>query len=308
MAEKGVDGVSNQADRLLRVTALEGRLRGLFVRATRTVETARRRHDTYPVATAVLGRTLIVALMLAATLKGEEHVTVRILGDGPIGAVVADADGQGHVRGYVQEPHLLLPIRQDGKLDVARAVGKGIFAVSRHIEGQHPYASSVELVSGEIGLDFVHYLRESEQIPSAVSVGVHVSRTGRVGAAGGILLQVLPGGEELADSLAERLTAFGSVSEALRAGVTPEDMVEQMFRGWPKHILETRTVRFRCRCTRTKSREALVALGEEELAALLAEDGGAEVRCHFCNQVYRFTRDEVADLWLQARAAREGRP
>jgi len=301
--------VSKNPDTMLRALAHGGLIRGLFVVATRTVATAQRRHSAYPVAAAALGRTMVVALMLASTLKGkDEHVTVRVLGDGPLGAIVADADGDGHVRGYVQQPHVLLPLKANGKLDVARAVGRGLFAVSRHMSGTEPYASSVELVSGEIGLDFAWYLRESEQIPSAVSLGVHIDKAGRVRAAGGILLQVLPGGEHLGDLLTERIVGFGAVSEAILKGATPASMAESLLGDLDLDVLEERPLSWRCTCSRGKSRSALVALGKDELMRLAEEQGEAEVRCHFCNKTYRIPGEELRRLVLRAERQRRALP
>jgi molecular chaperone Hsp33 len=297
--------MAGEPDLLWRVTAGEGRVRAIFVRATHLVESARRRHGLSPVAAAALGRTMTAAVMLAATLKAGEHVTVRVLGDGPLGAVVADADGRGGARGYVQTPKLLLPLKTDGKLDVARAVGRGTFSVSREFQGRI-YSSSVELVSGEIGVDFAHYLRESEQVPSAVSLGVHVDRRGRVAAAGGILLQLLPGGEEFSDLLSERLTGFGAVSQALKDGATPESMAAAVLGDLHPTLLEERPLRFRCGCSRARSRRALLALGAEELRALLEEKGEAEVRCHFCNKTYHIGPEELRRL-LTAATAKSGR-
>jgi molecular chaperone Hsp33 len=298
--------VATVPDLLIKATAAQGQVRGVFVRATRTAEAARRRHRAYPVAAAALGRTLTAALILAATLKAGEHVTVRVLGDGPLGAIVADADGHGHVRGYVQQPHVLLPLRPDGKLDVARAVGQGLFAVSRELHVGQPYSSSVRLVSGEIGLDFAHYLRESEQIPSAVSLGVRISPRGAVRAAGGILLQLLPGGEGLAETLSRRLEAFGPVSAAVAQGMGPREMADALLGDLAPRVLEERPVSFRCPCSRARSVSALLALGEDELRQLVADGEGAEVRCHFCNQTYHIPAPELRRLLERSQGARGG--
>jgi molecular chaperone Hsp33 len=284
-------------DRLLRVLTVDGGARAILVTATRTVETARRRHGTYPVATAALGRTLVAALMLASTLKEGEHVTVRVLGDGPLGAIVADADGFGNVRGYVQEPRLLLPLNAIGKLDVGRAVGhKGILAVSRETLSGVPYASSAPLVSGEIGEDLARYLWVSEQTPSAVSVGVQVDERGRVVGAGGVLVQLLPGGGGAAAELEAGLRALGPVSDAVRSGMSLEAMADRVLGAGRWKALEERPLRFRCTCTPARMRRALVALGREEIESILREEGRAEVRCHFCNRTYEVRAEELERL------------
>lgn len=288
-------------DHFARATAAGGLVRGLAVTATRLVETIRRRHGTYPVATAALGRAMMGATLLAqALIKPPERLTLRLIGDGPIGGVIADADADLGVRGYVLAPHVALPLKQNGKLDVGRAVGhRGIINVSRTTQGQS-YSSSVDLVTGEVGDDITQYLVRSEQVPSAVSLGVLLRRTGSVHAAGGVLLQLLPGGEEHAALLEERIAAMGPVSSAVAAGLSADDLLERVLGAVGGYTrLEGGAVRLRCTCSRARSRRALLLLGPDKIRELIAE-GGTEMTCHFCGRVYRFGREALQEMHAQA--------
>lgn len=284
-------------DYLLRAVAAGGKIRILAARTTKTTETARRRHQTLPVATAALGRSLTATLLLSAlTTKGKERLTLRILGDGPLRAIVADADASGHVRGYVKEPRVSLPASPLGKLDVGRAVGRGELVVSRDLEGGGVYTSSVPLKTGEIGDDVAHYLDASDQIPSAVGLGVRVSAKEMVTGAGGWILQVLPGGEDVLGEVEAAITAMPPVSALMTEGKSPEDAVRLLTPGLDPTFLEARPVAFRCTCSRGRSRRALLGLGREDLRNLLETAGVAEIRCHFCAKVYRFTKEAFKEL------------
>lgn len=280
-------------DELVRAVGFEGRARLLAVRTTHLTERARILHGTFPVATAALGRTLAAALSLAAlSIKGPERLTLRILGNGPLGAVVADADARGSVRGYVKEPSVLLPLRSDGKLDVGRAVGEGEIVVSRDAPSGDVYTSSTRLVSGEIAEDVAHYLDTSEQIPSACAFGVRLSAKGRVVGAGGLVIQLLPGADAMVISeLEEALEAMAPVSLLLAQGAEASDLLKEVMGGGDLEVTDVRRVRFRCTCTRTRSERAIRSLGRDELESMIQE-GWAEVTCHFCRRVYRF--DEAA--------------
>lgn len=283
-------------DYLVRATAEEGRILALVARSTELVEQARRLHDTLPTATAALGRVLTAAALMGATLKQGQSVTLRVLGDGPLGGIVATARG-GAVKGYVGEPRVDLPLSADGKLDVGAAVGKGVLCVTKDLGLREPYNGSVPLVSGEIGKDLAYYFATSEQTPSAVALGVLVGPAGEVKAAGGYLMQLLPGAdEEMAARLEKNVQATGPVSRLVAAACTPEDTLAMLLDGFTVKLHERRFFRFACDCSRERLREILLALGPEELAKLLAEQGGAEARCGFCNRVYRFGPEELAAL------------
>ncbi|MBE3580530.1 MAG: Hsp33 family molecular chaperone HslO [Thermoanaerobacteraceae bacterium] len=282
-------------DYLVRATGEEGVL-ALVARTTALVEMARQLHNTYPTATAALGRLLTGGALMAATLKEGQSVTLRIRGDGPLGSLVAVAR-PGKVKGYVEEPQVDLPLRGDGKLDVGRAVGRGTLYVVKDLGLKEPYVGSVELVSGEIGEDLAHYFASSEQKPSAVGIGVRVEPGGKVGAAGGFLVQLLPGArEDLAELLENNIRAAGAVSSLLARGLSPEDILHLLLKGLSFKVHEGKPLRWACDCSRRRLREILVALGPEELERILVEQGEAEAVCAFCSRVYRFGRDEVEEL------------
>lgn len=292
-------------DSIARATSAQGKVRGIAINATHLVEAARRRHGTYPVATAALGRALVGTLLLAQTLiKPPDRLTLRLLGDGPIGTVIADADAEGGVRGYVMEPKVALPLKENGKLDVGRAVGKnGTIALARTSQDAAPYSSAANLVSGEIGEDIAHYLWRSEQVPSAVSLGVLLRQTATVRAAGGILLQVMPGGEAYAPQLEERVAALGAVSSRIAAGVAAAGLLAEVLGDMPGlQVTEVAPPRLRCTCSRARAANSLLLLGPDTLGELL-DDGGAELSCHFCGRTYRYSREQVEKLRAAARSA-----
>lgn len=286
-------------DGLVRATAEGGLIRCFAARTTETVREACRRHGTWPTASAALGRVLTAAALLGAMLDEEgQSVTVRVVGSGRLGAVVAVGEPAIHVRGYVQHPHVHLPLTEDGKLDVGRAVGTpGFLHVTWDLGFGEPYTGSVPLVSGEIGDGLTHYLRRSEQIPSLVSLGVLVDPDGAVRAAGGFLVQLLPGAEEAwAERLEENARRIGGISRFVDRGLGPDQIAAAALEGFSFRVHERRPVAFRCRCSRERSRELLAALGRDELADMLARDGGAELRCRFCAATYRFDAEELAGL------------
>lgn len=289
-------------DYLVRAVAGEGRVRALACRTTVLVEDARRRHDTWPTATAALGRVLTATAMLAALLKDRGDVTVRLAGSGPLGAVVATGTPEGDVRGYVRHPHVHLPLRPDGKLDVGGAVGlPGLLSVTRDLGVGLPYTGSVPLVSGEIGEDFTAFLAKSEQVPSVVGLGVLVHPDGRVRAAGGFLLQLLPGyPEHWARRLEGHLEGLQGVSGLIDRGVSPEEILGRVLDGLSPRVVGRQPLRFRCRCSRERVRRALAGLGAHQLASMVGDGGGAEVRCHFCGTHYRLSEPELRRLWEEA--------
>lgn len=282
-------------DYLVRAIAAGGNVRVFAAVTTDLVNEARRRHDTWPTATAALGRTLTGNALLGATLKDpNESLTVRIAGDGPLGGIVCDSDEQGQVRGYVNNPHVDLDPNAQGKLDVAGAVGKGYLHVTRQLALEGIYTGSADIVSGEIAEDLAYYLTQSEQTPSAVGLGVRVDPDASVVAAGGYLVQLLPAttdGDR--EQLEVNLSALGSVSLAVEQGLTPEQILGSILAGFDYQVLEQRDLHFACRCSRERALGALALLDEEELEAMLAEDQGAELTCHFCNEVYRITEGEI---------------
>jgi len=290
-----------QHDELWIGTMLEGNARWVLVKATDTVEEARRRHGTSPVATAALGRSMTGALILASSLKGEESVTLRLLGDGPLGGVVAVGNAQGEVRGYVREPLVDLPLKASGKLDVGKAVGSGELTVSRSLQNGEVYTGMVPLVSGEIAEDLVHYLLSSDQIPSAMLLGVLVEKDYHVAGAGGLLIQPLPGApEEAIQAIENQLGRLQTgISELVAQSESMEELLRHLMGELPYHVLERRSVGFTCMCSRERLSGTLVSLGKKEIADLIS-DGKAEMVCHFCNEHYQFSVDELREIWERA--------
>ncbi|XOK61422.1 Hsp33 family molecular chaperone HslO [Paenibacillus elgii] len=281
-------------DYLIRATAYEGKVRAFAVRTTGIVEELRRRHQTTPTATAALGRTATAALMMGIMLKGEEKLTVQVKGGGPIGQIVADSNAHGEVRGYVDNPAVDLPLNSIGKLDVAGAVGTdGFLYVIKDLGLKEPYRGSIPIVSGELGEDFTYYFAKSEQTPSAVALGVLVDVDYTVKTAGGFIIQLLPGltDDEIAQ-IEKELGALPPITSLLDRGDRLEDILATLLPG--AEVLERRDdIRFQCKCSRERVEQTLISLGRDELQQILEEDGKAEVVCHFCNEAYRFSREDL---------------
>lgn len=299
-------GMLMAGDYMVRATALDGKVRAFSMTGTGLVEELRRRHDTYPAVTAALGRTAMGALLLAAaSLKEEEQLlTVDIRGGGPAGRIVATANGAGEVRGLVGNPHVHAESIRPGKLNVAGVVGSdGYLAVTRDLGMREPYSGMVELRSGEIGDDLAHYLLRSEQIPSAVGVGVFVVPEGSVDAAGGFLVQLLPGLTELEIEEVERqIASLPHPTRLIRDGLTPEEVLGRIFDGQAE-ILDHYPVRFACPCSRERFQAAIVTLGSGEIERIIEEEEKerTEVVCHFCNEAYYFSPDEMRAILEEAR-------
>jgi len=283
-------------DELARAVTAGGSVRALAVVTTGLVEEARVRHGTLPTATAALGRGLTAGLLLGGMLKTGERISLEFSGDGPLRSILVDATPEGVVRGFVSRPRTHLPARA-GKLDVGGALGRGILCVMRtSLEGA-PYRSIVPLVSGEIGNDVARYLLDSEQTPSAVGVGVYVDADGRVRAAGGYVVQTMPGAEPAtAEQLESNVSRSATPSELIRAGLDARAMIAHLLAGFPPPVVEAGPVRFGCHCSRQRVGAALVAMGRAELADVLAGDRQAEVICEFCAQRYVVEEAELRAL------------
>ncbi|MBR1690379.1 MAG: Hsp33 family molecular chaperone HslO [Oscillibacter sp.] len=286
-------------DQLVRAISRDGMVKAVAVSTRDLTERARQIHRTLPVATAALGRTLAAASMMGNALKEEgSSLTLQIKGGGPLGTILAVSDNQGNVRGRVDDPSVDLPLRPDGKLDVGRAVGQdGMLTVIRDLHMKEPYVGSVGLLGGEIAEDLAAYFVESEQIPSACALGVLVDRDQSVLAAGGYLIQLLPGaGEDVISKVEGGVLAAGPVTELLRQGLTPEELLGRVLSDFELEILERTPVEYRCYCSRERMERALISLGPEELESMIAEQGGAELTCRFCDNVQRFSREELEGL------------
>ena len=285
-------------DKIIRATAADGFIKMAVITAKDTVERARQIHSLSPTACAALGRTLCGASLLGQAMKEEKAtLTVRINGGGPIGSVVAVSDCEGNVRGYVENPHCELPLRADGKLDVGGAVGRdGMLTVSRDLGMREPYIGSVALVSGEIAEDLTSYLLESEQVPSACALGVLVDTNLSIRAAGGFIVQLMPGAE---DALIEKLEDNIFMMDQLTT-VLDEDGYEALFRqvlaGFDWHTVGEYPVAYRCYCSRERVEQALSVIDPKELDEIIAEGKEISVSCQFCDKKYSFRPDELKAL------------
>lgn len=261
---------------------------------TNLVQKAAIRHHTSHLASAALGRAMNGALLLAATMKDNERIALRLKGDGPIGEVVADAEGT-YVRGYVGDPDVFLPLK-NGKLDVGGAIGAGNIIVTRYLQNAEPFTGYAELVDGEIASDLTNYLYTSEQTPSSVALGVLVNKEGQVIASGGYFIQAMPGcAEETLAQLEENISLTPYVTQLLELGYTPEKMIETIARGLDVTIQESIELSYKCRCSREKILGALATLGQEDISAM-SQDEETEVHCQFCNETYKFSGEEIARL------------
>lgn len=286
-------------DKLVRAITKDGLVQAVAVSTRDLTEKARNIHTTLPVATAALGRALAAASMMGNALKEPDgSVTLQIKGGGPLGTVLAVADAQGNVRGYVQQPHVDLPLRSDGKLDVGGAVGcDGTLTVIKDLCMKEPYIGSVALLGGEIAEDLAAYFVESEQIPTACALGVLVDRDQSVKAAGGYIIQLLPGaGEDVIAKVEDGVMAAGAVTGLLARSGDSEAMLRTVLSGFQVEILETSPIEYRCYCSRERVERALISLGARELESILAEQGGCELTCQFCDAVHRFSAEELRAL------------
>lgn len=286
-------------DQIVRVIAKDSPVKAMAISARDTVERARAIHDCWPVAAAALGRLLMAASMMGAVLKAEDgSVTLRIKGGGPLGSLTAVSDSRGYVRGYVQNPAVDVPRKAKGKLDVGAAVGaEGDLTVIRDLGMKEPYIGSVQLVGGEIAEDIAAYFVESEQVPTACALGVLIAPDQTVQAAGGYLIQLLPGADEAVVSAVERgVSKLGAVSARLDSGMEPLGLLREVLGGFELEVLETSPIAYRCYCTRDRVSRALISLGTDELDSLIKEQGGAELTCQFCDKVYRFGAEELRAL------------
>lgn len=285
-------------DYLIRGTDKENKIKFVFAITTQTVEKARQIHNTSMTASAVLGRTLTAGALLATNLKNQkDNLTIIINGDGPAGRIIAIAGGDGSLKAYMDHPEIDLPIREDGKIDVRAAVGKGNISVNMDLGLKEPYCTNVPIVDGEIGQDFANYLYTSDQVPSVVGLGVLVDRDLSIKAAGGFMIQLLPGYcDEDINSLEKSLKDIKSVTDMINKGMSPEDMAAHVLDGYDLKILRKDDLDFECDCSRQRVEKALISLGKKELQAMKDEDHQAEVNCHFCKEKYIFTEEDLEKL------------
>lgn len=286
-------------DFLVRGMTADGYVKITAVQTTELTERMRRIHKTLPLATAALGRSLAAVSMMGNELKYENgSVTLQIRGGGPLGAITAVSDSEGNVRGYLQNPAALLPLRADGHLDVGGGVGRdGVLTVIKDIGEREPFTGKIELQSGEIAEDVAAYYVISEQIPTVCALGVLVGEDQSVKCAGGYLLQLMPGAPEgLIDLLEYRIAESGSVTGNLSKGMTMRQVVEELLDGMGLELMEEHPIAYACKCSRRKVESALISLGRKELDQLIAENKEISVTCQFCDSVYTFTPAELETL------------
>ena len=285
-------------DTIIRATAADGQIKMAVITARESVERARQIHRLSPTACAALGRTLCAASLLGQAMKEEDaSLTVRVNGGGPIGSVVAVSDHLGNMRGYVENPGVELPLRPDGKLNVGGAVGRdGMFTVSRDIGLREPYIGSVELVSGEIAEDLTSYLLASEQVPSACALGVLVDTDRSIRAAGGFIVQLMPGAdEEIISRLEDNIFLMDQLTTVLDEDGT-DALFAQVLKGFDWHLVGEYPVCYRCPCSRERVEQALTVIDRKDLDEIVAEGKDISVSCQFCDRVYSFTPQEIAAL------------
>ena len=287
------------ADRIVRAISTDGMVQAAAICSRDLTERARQIHKTLPVATAALGRALAAASMMGNALKSDgASLTLQFKGGGPLGTILATADPEGNVRGYVTNPHTDLPLRPDGKLDVGGAVGhEGTLTVIKDLHMKEPYVGTIDLLGGEIAEDVAGYFVESEQIPTACALGVLVDRDQSVKSAGGYLIQLMPGaGENTIAKVEGGVMAAGPVSAILEQNDDPEALLRTVMSDFDLKILETCPVSYKCYCSRQRVERALISLGKSELEQMLAEQGGCQLTCQFCDAVYDFSADDLRAL------------
>lgn len=289
-------------DQLIKAIAFDGQVRVSAVNATEVVQQAQKKHDTWSASSAALGRMLVGSLLLGSDIKDDAKITVQIDGGGPAGKVIAVADGEGHVKGYAQNPHVSLDLNDQGKIDVRGAVGvEGLFTVIKDLGLKDPFTGQVPIVSGEIAEDFTYYLAYSEQTPSAVALGVLVDTDESIINAGGYMIQLMPGvEEETIEKVEKAVSETPQVTELLSDGLTPADIVHRLFGEENVKLLDDREVAFQCDCSKDRFAGGLATLGKDEITAIIEEDGQAEVVCQFCNSKYHFSKEDLEAIQAEA--------
>ena len=291
------------ADYIVRATAAEGQICAFAATTKEMAETARKAHDCSPVATAALGRLLTAGAMMGVMMKGDKDVlTLQIKGEGPIGGLTVTADSHGNVKGYAEDPQVMLPANLAGKLDVGGAVGPGILYVIKDLGMKEPYVGQTELQTGEIAEDLTYYFAASEQVPSSVGLGVLMEKNNTVKQAGGFIIQLMPfTDEKVIEALEAKIAQVRPVTAMLDDGMTPEQILEELLGELGLEINETLPAQFHCGCSKERVSKALVSVGAKELQSMIDDGKEIEVNCHFCNTNYSFSVDELKELLKKSR-------
>ena len=284
-------------DYIVRATAANGQVRAFAAITRETVEEARQHHGTSPVATAALGRLLTAGTMMGSMMKNEtDMLTLQVRGDGPIGGITVTADSKGDVKGYVENPDVMLPPK-NGKLDVGGAVGIGLLQVIKDMGLKEPYSGQTILVSSEIAEDLTYYFANSEQVPSSVGLGVLMEKDNTVKTAGGFIIQMMPFAEDATISLIEEnLKLVTSVTELLDKGYTPEQLLEELLGNVGLEITDTMPTRFYCNCSKERVEQAVASVGKKDIQEMINDGKPIEVKCHFCNTAYHYSVEELKNI------------
>lgn len=285
-------------DYIIRGTAADNQIRFFAATTRQLVEHARQIHETSPVVTAALGRLLTAGAMMGSMCKNDTDIlTLQIKGDGPIGGLTVTADAKGNVKGYPYENVVILPASKQGKLDVGRAVGKGVLSVIKDIGLKEPYVGQTNLVSGEIAEDLTYYFATSEQVPTAVALGVLMNHDNTVRQAGGFIMQLMPyASEETIEALEKAIEKFTSMTNELENRGSVENVMEFLFEGMGYEIYDTIPTKFDCNCSRERVEKAVISIGKKEIAQMIEEGKPIEVNCHFCNEKYTFSVEDLQSM------------
>lgn len=285
-------------DYIVRASLANDSVRAFAISSTHLVAEARERHRTLPVVTAALGRLLSAGAIMGSMMKGDQDiVTISLKGDGPAGYITVTADSHGHVKGFPGNPNVDIPRKYAGKLDVGTAVGRGLLTVSYDLGLKEPYSGQVEIQTGEVAEDLAYYFTVSEQLPSAVGLGVMVDTDSSVKHAGGFIVQLLPDApEDVIELLEKKLANLEPVTTMMEQGMTPEDMLSYIFEGVDVEFTERHDVEFYCDCSKEKVKRALAAISDKDLQDIVNDDEDIEVKCYFCNTTYKFSIADIKDI------------
>lgn len=290
--------IKNNTDYIVRASAANNQIRAFAITSINTVEEARKRHNTSPIATVALGRLMSAGAMMGAMMKGENDlVTISIKGDGPIGGITVTADSKANVKGYVNNPGVMLPLNSEGRLDIEKALGIGVLSVIKDIGLREPYVGDTILVTSDITQDITYYFATSEQVPSSVGLNVIMSKDNTVAQAGGFIIQLLPDADEdVIESLEQKIRKIKSVTAMLENGYTPEMMLEELLGEFGLEITDRIPTGFYCNCSKDRMAKALISIGKRELRSMVEDGKPIEVNCHFCSDSYTFEIDELKDM------------
>ncbi|HBH91735.1 MAG TPA: Hsp33 family molecular chaperone HslO [Bacteroides sp.] len=300
--ENIMNTISKNSDYIVRATAANHQIRAFAISSTNTIEEARQRHNTSPIATVALGRLMSAGAMMGTMMKGDDDIiTIQIKGDGPIGGLTVTADAKANVKGYVNNPEVMLPLNSAGQLDVEKALGIGVLSVIKDIGLKEPYVGDTILVTSDVTQDITYYFATSEQVPTSVGLSVIMSKDNTVKSAGGFIIQLLPdASEEIISALEKKIKEVKNVTTMLEHGYTPEQMLEELLGEFGLDILDKIPTQFYCNCSKERMSRALISIGRKELSSLIEEGRTIEVNCHFCGSHYNFDVEELKDLLHKA--------